>query len=208
MNFARPFTVLTPTLDGDVLEVLARADQEYTGRKVTSLVARGSERGVRDALDRLATQGIVISTRAGQAKLYRLNRDHLAAPAVQTLANLRASLLERLRATVDSWDRQPVAGVLFGSVARREASEDSDLDLLIIRPADCQADNPKWERQLMDLQAAVTAWTGNDARVLEYGADELDSSDHAPDPVIVEAIRDGVAFHGSPDDLRRMTRRR
>lgn len=68
-----------------------------TGREVARLVGRNSHSGVLDVLNRLAEHGLVERQEAGRAFLYKLNRDHLAAPAVEVLANMRSELLSRLR---------------------------------------------------------------------------------------------------------------
>jgi predicted nucleotidyltransferase len=203
MDFRRPLRAITPTLDGDVLAVLAGADEEFTGRQVHLLVKHGSERGVRNALQRLAQQGVVSSRGAGSAHLYSLNRDHLAAPWILGLASMRAQLFQRLGERVEAWEIQPVVAVVFGSVARGEASEDSDLDLLVVRPADCPADLPVWERQLADLEQSATRWTGNDARILEFGAHELEARSRT-EPVLREAASEGVPFFGSEWRLSRL----
>jgi Nucleotidyltransferase domain len=196
MDFRRPLKAVTPTLDGDVLAVLAGADEEFSGRQVHRLVGHGSERGVRNTLERLTQQGVTSSRRAGAANLYRLNPDHLATPWIRGLAGMRAQLVERLADGVERWPVQPVVAVLFGSVVRGEATELSDLDLLIVRPAQISADDPVWEDQLAALERAATAWTGNDARVVEYGEAELNESAAAED-VLREAAQDGIAFCGS-----------
>ena len=204
MDFARPLHTVTPTLDGDVLAVLAGADAELSGRRVHQLVGHSSEQGVRKTLDRLVEQGIASSRRAGQAKLYQLNRDHLAARHIEGLAALRSELLQRLRETVKQWKVEPVAALLFGSVARREAGAQSDLDLLVIRPARCDADAKPWRDQVSRLQQAATAWTGNDSRVLEFGEEELREGLGEREPVLVDAVKDGIEIAGSLRQLRRL----
>jgi predicted nucleotidyltransferase len=194
---------ITPTLDGDVLAVLAGADAEFTGRQVHGLVRHGSERGVRNALDRLARQGVVSTRGAGRANLYRLNREHLAAPWIEGLASMRSQLLQRLSEMVEAWAIQPVVAVVFGSVARGDASEDSDLDLLVVRPANCSADFPTWETQLAELEESATKWTGNDARILEFGAHELEAQARS-EAVLREAASEGVTFFGSEWRLTRL----
>jgi hypothetical protein len=78
MDFSRPLGVVSPTLDGDVLTVLAAADEEFSGRRIQRLLGHSSEPGVRKAAERLVEQGVVLRRPAGRAKLYRLNRQHLA----------------------------------------------------------------------------------------------------------------------------------
>jgi predicted transcriptional regulator len=55
-----------------------------------------SENGIRRVLLRLVGQGIVEAARAGNAYLYRFNREHLAAGPITDLVNLRATLLDRI----------------------------------------------------------------------------------------------------------------
>lgn len=201
MNFRRPFETVTPTLDGDVLAVLAGADAEFTAARVARMVGDASERGVRNALDRLARQGIVHLNRTTPVKLFALNRDHLAAPWVIGLAGLRAQLLDRLERAVADWTVKPLAAALFGSVARGEAGPDSDVDVLIVRPARQDPDSGDWPQQMEALRSALTAWTGNDARLLEYGADEIELM--PSERVVRDALRDGIFFHGSAAAVRR-----
>ena len=100
MDFRRPLETVTPTLDGDVLAVLARADAEITGREIQRLAGHGSHQGIRNAADRLAQQGVVLRRLVGNANLYRLNRDHVAAPWIEGLASLPEQVLERLRTVI------------------------------------------------------------------------------------------------------------
>jgi len=200
MDFRRPLSVITPTLDGDVLAVLARADEEFTGRRIHQVLGRGSEHGVRKAADRLVEQGMVLRRRAGQAKLYKLNRDHVASPYVEGLASLSAELINRLRGAVAAWGSPAYAVLLFGSVARGEAGPGSDLDLLVIRDADTEEEAREWCEQLADLERNATAWTGNEARIVEYGEGDLTAS--SVRPVVEGALLDGIELFGSRRSVR------
>jgi len=166
MDFRRPLQVVTPTLDGDVLSALARAETEMTGLELQRVIGHGSDQGIRNAADRLARQGVVLRRAAGNANLYQLNRDHVAASWIEGLASLPAQLLGRLREAISRWKQPPTLVVLFGSVARGEATAESDLDLLVVRPADVGPEDPTWQEQISQLQAHASAWTGNDTRVL------------------------------------------
>jgi predicted nucleotidyltransferase len=172
-----------------------------SGREIQRRARRGSHQGIRNAADRLAREGIVERRSIGNANLYRLNRDHIAAEWVERLAALPEQLLERLRAAIATWTQPPLLAMLFGSVARGEASGTSDVDLLIVRQRGCDPDDPAWSRQLSELQANVTAWSGNDARILEYGEEEL--SQVGDEPVLQDALRDGVELYGSRRALRK-----
>jgi predicted nucleotidyltransferase len=163
----RPLQVVTPTVDGDVLAALGRADSAFTGRGLHRLIGRHSPDGVRRAVERLAGQGIVHVAIAGPSKLYSLNRDHLAAPHIVALARLREELLDRLRQRLVSWSVQPAYAALFGSAARGEMRIDSDIDVFIVRPNGVAADDGGWAEQLQHLAHDGSSWTGNDLRILE-----------------------------------------
>lgn len=193
MQFGRPLATVTPTLDGDVLAVLARHEATYTTGQLHRVLTRHSEEGIRKALRRLATQGVVLSERVGNAFAYRLNRDHLAAQHIIGLAQLQQTFLERLRDHLESWKSPPTYAAVFGSAARGSMAADSDLDLLLVRPDN--TDDDQWEAQVDTLVATVTRWIGNDVRPLEFAAAEL--ADHGRDePVLRDVLSEGLTVAG------------
>ena len=60
MELSRPLATITPTLDGDVLAVLARHDVTFTTGQLHRVLNRHSEAGIRKVLVRLNGQGIVL----------------------------------------------------------------------------------------------------------------------------------------------------
>jgi hypothetical protein len=200
MDFRRPLTIVTPTLDGDVLAVLAAADVEFSGRELARRVGHGSTEGIRRAADRLAVEGIVLRRVVGGAHLYSLNRNHIAARWVEGLATLREQVIDRLRELISAWEEPASLAFLFGSAARREATPASDLDLLVVRRQDCDPDADAWRSQLLDLQRAATALTGNDARVLEVGEEDLMAG--RGERVLEDVVGEGVELLGSRHALR------
>ncbi|MDA8316351.1 MAG: nucleotidyltransferase domain-containing protein [Actinomycetota bacterium] len=134
MQLDQPLRVVTPSVDAEVLSVLARATSSFSARRVYQLIGSRSEAGVRRALDRLAGQGVVLVRRAGQAKLYELNRRHLAAPYIEHLAQLRDELVERLSDRFQLFSPVPSFAALFGSAARGGMRPDSGVDIFITRP--------------------------------------------------------------------------
>lgn len=208
MDLARPLAVVTPTVDGDVLAVLARADASFTGRQVHQVAGRHSERGVRNALHRLSAQGIVSRERVGSADQYRLNRAHLAAPYVEALAGLRDELLRRITAALEEWAPAAASAVLFGSAARGAMHSDSDIDVLIVRPDNVDADDPPWRAQLEGLASKVTAWTGNDTRILEFDVQEARAGLAAGDGVLLAARDEGLVLCGPLTYLSQLGRKK
>jgi hypothetical protein len=198
VEFGHPLRVVTPTLDGDVLAVLARADKQYTPGDLRRILGR-SVAGLRSVLQRLVEQGVVLEQRTPNAVLYSLNAKHLAAEPLRALAGLRATLLDRLSDSMDVWDRQAVFAALFGSAARGDMRADSDLDLFIVRPDALGADDDAWGRQLATLAEQVTSWTGNDARILEYPESRVRA---AKEPVLAVIADEGVPVAGTMRWLR------
>ena len=72
------------------------------------------------------------SERDGLALLEQLNREHIAAPAIEQLARLHGELADRIRRALAEWDGEVLLAGLFGSAARRDGDERSDIDLLVV----------------------------------------------------------------------------
>ncbi|HZL04582.1 MAG TPA: nucleotidyltransferase domain-containing protein, partial [Coriobacteriia bacterium] len=102
-----------------------------------------------------------------------LNREHLAAGAVETLATLRQQLWARIAEHVRAWTDPPVAVVVYGSAARGDGNTASDIDQLVVRPATVGDDDPAWHDALTDLASRVARWTGNPCEVLDRSENEL-----------------------------------
>jgi predicted nucleotidyltransferase len=155
---------------------------------------------VRRVLQRLRDQGIIDSQDAGNATLYRLNRQHLAAPWIVGLANLRQQLVERLTRELQSWSPPPVFAALFGSAAAGTMSERSDIDILVIRPSG--ADGREWEEPIEALERAVSGWTGNDGRVLQLSQSAVGNTE-IREPVLEDVFEAGIPLIGDLDWLAR-----
>ena len=179
--------------------VLAGTTRPLTGREVGQLANR-SEAGVRRALRRLDVHGIVPTHQARRAVLHTLNRNHVAAPAVERLAGIRAELLGRLRAEIEDWSIKPVKVALFGSAARGDGDTRSDIDLLVIRPEDVSDADQAWESQLSNLSRAVLAWTGNHPSVAELSATDASRLEAGLLPISQEIGRDAITIWGDPGD--------
>ena len=199
MNLSHPLRGVLPTLDAPALEVLAGTSRPLSGHQVYVLAQAGTARGIRLALARLVSQGVVLADDHPGATLYSANREHLAWPAIETIVGLRSVLLEQLRARIAAWPVSPVHASIFGSAARGEADEASDLDLLLVRPA--TADEDAWQRQVESLREWVLAVTGNRCQTFEV--DEPRFAEHvgARDPLVDAWRRDGLHLAGEPIEM-------
>jgi predicted nucleotidyltransferase len=198
MDLARPYTAVSASLDTTVLAVLARTTLPLTGREIARLAGRSSHSGVREALNRLSEHGLVDRKEAGRAWLYTLNREHLAAPAVEMLAAMRSTLLEHLRAVFAGWKIKPMHASLFGSAARGDGGTTSDIDLFLVRPKEVDEDDTVWIAQRDDLAVRIRRWTGNHAGIAEVGEEELRRLGAKAPPIVEELRKDAIALHGQP----------
>jgi predicted nucleotidyltransferase len=187
MDVALPITTVVPSLDGPVLAALAATTTPLGLADVHVRAGRGSKSGVRSVLLRLVHQGLVLEVPGG----YLLNRDHLAAPAVQLLAGLHGELADRIRTAVTEWHAPPTLVGLFGSAARRDGDADSDIDVLVV------AEDPELDDRVDGLAEQIRRWTGNRAQVLGRTSADIAALQRADEPILAEWARDLVVIAGS-----------
>jgi predicted nucleotidyltransferase len=203
---SRPFQVVTPTVDGDVLGVLARAEASFTPPQVRDLIGFHSVAGVRNALVRLTEQGILRSERVGRAYTYRLNRDHVAASHIIGLAEAGREVVQRMRDHIASWAVPCEYAALFGSAATGAMTEQSDLDVFVVRPDSVGVETDAgWYDQLDAFAKASTSWTGNDTRIMEMSASEVEQG-ATTERVLLDIAREGIALAGPSAYLSRYGR--
>jgi predicted nucleotidyltransferase len=149
-------------------------------------------------LDRLVEHGLVLRTAAGRALMHELNRNHLAAPAVELLAGIRTEFLSRLRDAFAEWELAPVHASIFGSAARGDGNTSSDIDLFVVRPASVDEDTGAWRAQVEALIEDVQSWTGNHVAVIEQAEADLGRLRRSNPPVLKQLRRDGIDLAGTP----------
>ncbi len=194
MDLSNPIRSVIPVSHGEVLAILARTDRPLTGRRVAELTdGRLSQKGVNLALRALERSGLVLVEAQPPANLYRLNREHLAAPSIEALVSLRDRLIDAMTEHIAGW-KVPTAGAwLFGSAARGDGNESSDIDVLVVRPG--RVHEGVWDHQVEQLASAVTAWTGNRCAVVEYTAKELADLLGRPEDRLAVGLRaDAIAL--------------
>jgi predicted nucleotidyltransferase len=178
-----------------MLRVLLRGGPPMTGRALAR-VAGLKQSTAQRALTRLRDAGLVIADHAPPALVYRANTDHLAMPALVALLQLEEQLRLRIVEDVAGWQRRPESVVVFGSVARGQATATSDVDVLVVRPDAIEPDEAVWQLQLAELSGCVHRWTGRRASVIEMSAREAGEGLAVQEPFLVEADQDGWLIAG------------
>lgn len=196
MDLSRPWAPIRSPIDMEVLRVLRGTTRQLTGREVARLVRAGSQPAVNASLRRLSDEGLVHAEEAGNAYLYTFNREHLAAPAVELLANVRAELERRLHDEIADWRIAPAHLSIFGSAARGDGDTASDIDIFVVRPRDVPDDDQRWRDQLDRLSDHVLAWTGNNVGLSEVSEADVRRLRRERPPVAAELGRDAITIAG------------
>lgn len=211
MQLNRPFATVTPTLDGAVLGVLAASEVTFTISQIQRILTSVSGEGIRKVLSRLTAQGVVLHDQVGRTNTYRLNTEHVAAEPILALSRLTATFLDRLQSHLEGWGEALKYAAVFGSAATGQMTPGSDIDLFLVRASgierdDRRADSEVWDQQMTELARLVTAWTGNDSRVVEYTEDELRAAVAAGEPLLSDVARQGLTVAGTRAWLNRQLR--
>lgn len=193
MRLDHPFEIITPTLDGDVLNVLAGAEDWFSTQTINALIPQRSDEGIRKTIKRLVTVGIVEELSAGRAHLYRLNREHLGAQPIIQLASLKQLFFSKLHSAMDLWEDKPLFAAIFGSAARDAMTAGSDIDLFLIQPDN--ATLSIWDSQVDSLIAQASKWTGSDVRPLLYTESDIRQLG-STEPVLQFIAQEGIPVFG------------
>jgi predicted nucleotidyltransferase len=182
-----PFGGLISGARGAVLSTLLRTDARLTGRQVHALVSdRHSLWSVQEALKSWVQLGVVHTEIIGRAVVHAINEDHYTVAPLRSLLDPMTALTKAAAQVV----RKDVEAVIvFGSVARGEASEGSDIDLAVITQS-------AWDGRI-DLEDAVQKHLGNDCDVLVFTANDFTSLAAAHEPVVDEILVDGIPLIGT-----------
>lgn len=175
-----------PGARGAVLSTLMRTDARLTGRQVHALVSnRYSLWAVQEALKAWVQLGVVHTEVIGRAVVHAINEDHYTVAPLRLLLDPMAALTE-VAAQIVGEDVEAV--IVFGSVARGEAKEESDVDLAVIGPS-------SWYGRAA-LEDAIRKRLGNDCDLLVFTAQEFVSLAAAHEPVVDEILIDGIPLVG------------
>lgn len=186
MYFSQPFGGIIPGVRGAVLAALLRTGTPLTGRQVHGLVSDDySLWTVQEALKELGQLGVVETQKIGRAGVHTVNEDHSSVLPLRALLDPVAILQDVVSAVADE---EVTTVILFGSIARGEATIDSDIDLAVIAAEG-------WDKRI-ELEDQVRIRLGNNCDVLLFTAAEFDRLVGTGEPVVRNILRDGVALIG------------
>src|SRR5690606_35078858 len=160
-----------PGAQGRVLAVLAETTAELNLRTIAQLAGISQAQASRLLPDLIAL-GVVERREVPPASLFRLVPEHVASRALLALARSAGTVLDEMGRLAEVLPQLPVSLIVFGSFARREADAGSDIDVVVVRPADVDEDDDAWVESLEGWRRDVRRLTGNPVEILEVSADE------------------------------------
>lgn len=192
MDLESPLRTIASPVEAETLRVLAGANTEFSASQVHRLVEAASPYGVRKALTRLADSGLVLSSVHGSSTFWSGNRHHVLWPAIELAVDARRELLDRLRGQFA--EHNDLSAYLYGSFARRAATPESDIDVLVVYPNGASQDTIVDFAH--DLSQQILAWTGNEAHIFNATRSWLRDSITRRDPVLMSIRHDAVTLFG------------
>ena len=110
---------------------------------------------------------------------------------------LRDELIDTLRELALE-DPQVQALFLGGSLGEGAGDAHSDIDLILVRASGSSQDGDDgWEQRVTELARLVTAWTGNDGRIVEYAEEEFRAAAAAGEPLLRDVAKQGLTVAGT-----------
>ena len=193
MDYVHPVQSVIPGAQGRVLAVLAQT----TAALNLSTLARLADVSVAQAsrvMPGLVDLGLVERREIPPSSQFRLIRENVAAQAIIDLARSRDIALDRIGAAAAALPLSPVSVIVFGSFARGEADEHSDLDAIVVRPD--EVDDDAWATAIEQWRNDAQAITGNRIEILEVARHEAGIKLAGRAPLWRDVVRDGVVVHG------------
>lgn len=201
MDLSNPVSAVIPTLEGQILRVLARTTRPLTAPNIIRLVNRGSGPGIRVALTRLTDVGTVLGEQVGRQLQYEANRAHAAWPAIEAVVDFANGFARRLDGEIsrlldEAPDGDLVTCAVFGSTARGTADADSDIDLALVVPDDMP--QARSDAIANDLTNGIEQFTGNATNVMVLTHAQRDDMVARGDALVGSWHADARTVHGPP----------
>jgi predicted nucleotidyltransferase len=196
VNFRHPVESVIPGAQGRLLAVLASTTAELSLRTMARLAGVSIAQASR-VLPNLVEQGFVERREVPPSAQYRLNVRHLVSQFIVQLSASRTVALAEMRLICGSTSVTPASVIVFGSFARGEADEGSDIDLVVVRPKDVDEADAGWADTVQQITSRVTAFTGNAAEVLELSEAEIASRLRSTSALWVDIRDQGIVVFGA-----------
>ena len=197
MDFARPVQAVIPGAQGRILAVLVETSAELNLRTLARVSGVSLAQASR-VLPGMVSLGMVERRDVPPAALFRVVPEHVAVRAVMELSRARDFVFGELGQLAAKLSPRPVSVIVFGSLARGEAGVESDIDVVVVRPAAVGEEFEAWRREIEGWRQKVGRLSGNAVEILEVGEREIGRLLRSRRPMWKDVMRDGVVVYGAP----------
>lgn len=199
MEFSHPIEAIVPGVQGRVLSVLAEVTTDLNMRTIARLAGVSVAQASR-VLPHLVELGLVERREVPPSSLFRLVSEHVAAGPLIALARMRDAVIEEMDTVAADLPVVPTSVIVFGSFARGEADAQSDIDTVMVRPAQVEESDEAWAASVERWRATVRLASGNAVEVLEVGSHEIAAHLNSRRQIWRDIRRDGLVVFGSTLD--------
>lgn len=195
MDFRHPIEAVIPGAQGRVLAVLLNSSGDLNVRNIARIAGVSVAQASR-ILPGLVDLGLVERREVPPSSLFRLVPEHLAAKYLLALVNVRRGLFAELGILAGSLHPKPTSVIVFGSVARGDSEDASDIDLVLVRPSEL-LDEEQWTESLEKFRVSAQRVSGNSVEILEVDSVEAGSRLSLKDGLWRDVRREGIVVFGS-----------
>lgn len=187
---------MIPGAQGRILAVLAETSAELNLRTIARLSGVSIAQASR-VLPALLELGIVERREAPPSALFRFVPENVAASAITALTQVRRTLLEELGRTAAEISPQPASVIVFGSFARGEADNESDLDVVVVRAQTVDEDDGRWRPAVDQWRQRARRIAGNAVEVVEVNEPDATRLLRGRKPLWLDVQHEGVVVFGA-----------
>jgi predicted nucleotidyltransferase len=182
---------------GAVLALLyGRADQSFYTREIAREVD-GSVGAVQRELENLSKVGLILRKSVGSQVFYQASRDTPIFSEMRALINKTIGIFGVLRSALRPLSNRIVAAFVYGSVAREEETEQSDVDLMVVGKATLD--------EVLSRLSAAEKGIGRSINPTVYSVAEFKSKLAAENHFLSSVLKGKKVFLlGDEDELRKV----
>ena len=197
MDLVQPVQAVIPGALGRILAVLAGTSAELNLRTIARLSGVSVAQASR-VMPTLVELGMVERRDVPPSAQFRLVEEHVASRAVLALARVRQTVLEELGRAAAALAPPPLSVIVFGSFARGEARAESDVDIVVVRPADVAEEDEAWGSSLERWREHARRITGNRVEIVEVDEHKIARLLNSRKPLWSDVVREGLVIFGRP----------
>lgn len=176
-----------------LLRALSRLTRAVSGREATRLAGL-PQTTARRALARLSKIGIVDAEEEPHSVRFSLNRHHVLWPAVRDVLSSGVRVEQLISRIVVERAGESATAILFGSMARGDATSDNDTDIAVILPD--EFDSADREALVDELTNQLETFTGNRVQTLTLSMSDLRGMVKEHDPLVQSWTQDARTITG------------